>query len=120
MERRKETRYQIGASVRFIWCAAEGRLFGTGTTLNIGADSAFVSTAARPPVGAAVKVEIVVPFEFGTRSQFRIKGRARVVRVVNYRRMSGFAILADHWGLFPDPLRHLPFVYVSQMTNVQN
>jgi hypothetical protein len=81
-ERRRSTRYQIRGATWFQWEAEHGeRREGTGVTHDISKAGAFIETAARPPVGARVKVVVTVSSGANGEMQVRLCGAGDVRHV---------------------------------------
>jgi hypothetical protein len=106
MEMRKEIRYQLDSQVLFLWASVDHkRLQGDGMTRDLSVFGAFIHTATCPPVQTAIQLEIILPSLTGTRTEIRIKGMARVVRVEHSLAglgQNGFAVVRDaqdDWNL---------------------
>ena len=106
MEMRRELRYRLGAPALFFWQSAHHRrLRGEGSTRDVSVLGAFIVTATCPPVETPVQVELVLPSPMGTKTDIRIRGEARVIRVEHPsggQGENGFAVVREdlnHWGL---------------------
>jgi hypothetical protein len=108
MEMRKEMRYRLDAPALFSWESAHHRrLQWEGITRDVSALGAFIVTPTCPPVEASVQVEVVLPFLtlMGAKTDIRIRGEARVVRVEHPsddQGKNGFAVVREdlnHWDL---------------------
>lgn len=101
-ERRKSTRYRVGAPALFFWKNGRGERFqGEGVTRDISVVGAYVLTATCPPGDLAVDLEIILPSIHGA-SKPRIKAKTRVLRVehkVEGGVRSGFSVIGDGFAL---------------------
>ena len=108
MEMRRELQYRLNAPALFVWQSAhDRRLRGEGSARDVSVLGAFIVTATCPPVETPVHVEFVLPFLtlMGTKTDIRIRGEARVIRVEHPsggQGQNGFAVVREdlnHWGL---------------------
>ena len=82
MERRRNTRYRLGARAVFAWEGAERNLLqGEGVTRDISSSSAFILSLTCPPAEAEIELEFFLPPFHGTVATARIRAQARVLRV---------------------------------------
>jgi hypothetical protein len=82
MERRKSTRYRVIAPVLFSWDPKNRPpQSGKGVTRDISTSGVYVLTAANPPVGSRVQMEILVPKLRSTDVGIHLCGEGIVVRV---------------------------------------
>ena len=105
-EMRREIRYRLDAPALFFWeNAFHRRLQGDGTTRDVSVLGAFIATSTCPPVKTPVQVELILPSLSGMKTEIRIRGEARVIRVENSwggQGGNGFAVVrddVDHWSL---------------------
>lgn len=81
MERRKAIRYRMRAQVIFRWGAShKDRLHGEGTTRDVSLAGAYILTAACPPIGEMVQLEIILPPLFSA-SSTTMRAEMKVLRV---------------------------------------
>jgi hypothetical protein len=108
MDMRKEMRYRLDAPALFSWQSAHHRrLRGEGSARDVSALGAFIVTPTCPPVEAPIQVEVILPFLnlMGTKTDIRIRGEARVIRVEHPsggQGENGFAVVRsdlNHWDL---------------------
>jgi hypothetical protein len=106
MDMRKEIRYRLEAPAIFTWENFQNkRLKGEGITRDISLLGAFILTPTCPPNLTSIRVEVALPSLTGIHAEFRILGRARVVRVEHSssgQGENGFAVVRDdlnHWSL---------------------
>jgi hypothetical protein len=105
-ELRKELRCRLDAPVLFFWeNALHRRLQGEGTTRDVSVLGVFIATPTCPPIQTPVQVELILPSLTGMKTDIRIRGEARVIRVEHSwegQRGNGFAVVrddVDHWTL---------------------
>lgn len=61
-ERRRHVRFPLKGLARFSWQSpGDGRLWGEGITRDVSGNGAFIFSPTCPPVGAIVRVEILLP-----------------------------------------------------------
>jgi hypothetical protein len=94
MDRREDPRFNLNVPVRFLWKvpATEPRS-GTGTTRDASLKGVFVFTDACPPVGSAVRLNVMLPSAAGG-SELVMRAQATVVRVESTngaKALAGFA-----------------------------
>lgn len=79
-ERRKATRYRMGAPVTFRWTGRDKkRNSGVGTVRDMSMEGVFVLSSICPRIGATVEMEIARPDQRSPRSF--IKARMKVLRI---------------------------------------
>jgi hypothetical protein len=105
-EMRRELRYRLDAPALFFWeNAFHGRLEGEGTTRDVSVLGAFIATATSPPVTTLVRVDLILPSLAGMKTDIRIRGEARVIRLQHSwgeQGKNGFAVVRDdldYWSL---------------------
>jgi hypothetical protein len=105
-EMRRGLRYRLDAPALFFWeHAFHMRLQGEGTTRDVSVRGAFIATATCPPVKTLVRVDLILPSLAGTKTEIRIQGEARVIRVQHLwgeQGENGFAVVRDgldYWSL---------------------
>ena len=105
-EMRRALRYRLDAPALFFWeNAFLRRLQGEGTTRDVSVLGAFIATPTCPPIQSQVRVELILPSLAGMKTEIRIRGQARVIRVEHSRGgqgENGFAVLRDEldrWSL---------------------
>jgi hypothetical protein len=105
-EMRRELRYRLDAPALFFWeNTFHRRLQGEGTTRDVSVLGAFIATPTCPPVQSPVQVELILPSLAGMKTEIRIRGEARVIRVEHSRGgqgENGFAVVRDdldRWSL---------------------
>ena len=106
MDLRKEIRYRLEAPAIFTWENFQNkRLQGEGITRDISLLGAFILAPTCPPNGTIIRAEVALPSLTGIRTDIRILGRARVVRVEHPsggQGDNGFAVVREdlsHWSL---------------------
>jgi PilZ domain len=92
VELRQNKRYRLKASVAFSWELPDGNsIQGEGHTRDISPAGVFVLTGFRPPLGASVKLEVVLPSLREEHSGACLRTCGHVVRAEEI----GFAVVAD-------------------------
>jgi hypothetical protein len=92
VELRQNKRYRLKASVAFSWELLDGdSIQGEGHTRDISPAGVFVLTGFRPPLGASVKLEVVLPSLREEHSGASLRTYGHVVRAEEI----GFAVVAD-------------------------
>lgn len=82
IELRKAARYQLSAPAHFLWASQNGKpQRGEGVTRDMNAFGVYVLTDARPPVGALVQLDILLPKLVGPGFGMSLAGEGVVVRV---------------------------------------
>jgi PilZ domain-containing protein len=106
MDRRRNTRYDLRAQVKFSWKGRDGvRHREEGLTRDISERGVFVLTDFHPPFGTKVRFEVSYPS--GSAQQLRIQGQGQVVRIDRAdqpQKQSGFAAATKVIKLFGDEL----------------
>jgi hypothetical protein len=76
MDRRRQNRYQLNASVTFLWKGSEGgRCHGKGHLRDISESGVFVVTDTQPPTGVMVFLDVLFdPFLDGSTVGLDSKG----------------------------------------------
>ena len=81
VEKRRETRYNLGAPVSFTWKDHKGAFHrGDGFTRDISVSGFFILTDTPPPTEAPVQTEIIFPSLEGD-STLHLRSEGRVLRV---------------------------------------
>lgn len=99
VESRRCKRYQLQLPVLFSWLDETHRQ-SAGFTRDIGTEGAFVFARSCPPLGAYVKIEIVLPLSRAAEScgrAVRLRCIGKVIRIENDLSWSqgGFAVMGD-------------------------
>ncbi len=95
MEQRKEVRYRLQAPVIFDWLNEDQiRQLGGGFIRDISTRGLFASSSTPPPVGVAIRLEVIVLL-FEDEPSAPIKAKGRVIRVEGTGEGGGFAAIAD-------------------------
>ncbi len=95
VEQREAVRYRLQAPVIFEWLGEhQVRQLGGGFIRDINTRGLFASSSTPPPVGVAVRLEVVIPL-FEDEPGVRIKAKGRVIRVEGSGESGGFAATAD-------------------------
>lgn len=106
MDRRRNTRYDFRAQVRFSWKGPDGiRHREEGLTRDISERGIFVLTEFHPPFGTRVRFE--VSYNSAPTRQLRIQGQGQVVRIDKAdqaQKQDGFAAATKAIKLFGDDL----------------
>jgi hypothetical protein len=94
-ERRRHVRFPLKALARFSWeNPGAGTFFGEGFTRDVSGNGAFIFSSSCPPVGAVVRVEILLP-RVARGTTFRITATVRPRRLdcaVSSPSESGFSV----------------------------
>jgi len=101
---RKFLRIPVGTAAVFSWGKRVGdKKRGKGVTRDISAGGMYLYTETPPPVGAPVKLELLLPKVRGVLQNLRMKVMGRVVRVQppegEDEPISGFAAITDRFIL---------------------
>ena len=93
MDRRKTARYQLYLPVLFRWVAVDGTCcVEGGFTRDISLGGLYLVSAAMPPVGSAVQIEVLLPLgRTANTGALRLRAAATVVRSGGSREVRGFA-----------------------------
>jgi hypothetical protein len=93
-KKRSCTRYRLILPVLFSW-REDVQVQNGGFTRDIGVDGVFVIARVCPPVGAEVKLELVLPVPQEPKRELRLRYTGRVVRVDDADLSKGFALVGD-------------------------
>jgi len=103
---RKEVRFKLDVPALFYWDVPDETLLqGEGVTRDISVLGAFIVSSICPPIDAPLRFEAILPSLPGAIPLVRVKGEARVVRVVrggDGKGENGFAVLSlsgKRWSL---------------------
>ena len=92
MDQRQSKRYQLKTAVKISWeSPQDGICRGEGVTRDISPSGVFVLTHNRLPLGATVKLEVVLPSSRKEASGASLRTRGHVVR----SEQLGFAAVAE-------------------------
>lgn len=81
IELRKAKRYRLNAPALFMWAPQDGKpQSGHGTIRDINTSGIYVFTAAMPPVGALIQMEIVLPKLLDTSPGMHLQAEGIVLR----------------------------------------
>jgi len=97
LHRRSAARYKLRLPVIFYWDNGEEHA-GAGFTIDVALDGALISTSKCPPVGASVRIEVLIPSPNRSDEELRIECIGIVTRVVE---QFGFRLFGVH-GSFDD------------------
>lgn len=92
VNRRTAARYKLRLPVIFHWNDGVAHTEG-GFTSDVARDGALISSARCPPLGADIRVEILLPAPNGTGEEVRIQCWGKVTRIVERTRLSSFGIV---------------------------
>lgn len=81
LQRRTATRYKLRLPVIFYWDEGEEHT-GAGFTIDVALDGALISSSKCPPVGASVRIEVLIPSPGQSDEELRIECIGKVTRVV--------------------------------------
>jgi len=81
LQRRAAARYKLRLPVIFYW-DTEDEQTGAGFTIDVALDGALISSSKCPPVGASVRIEVLIPSPDRNDDELRIECIGRVTRVV--------------------------------------
>ena len=90
-ERRIATRYRLRLPVIFHWNDGGVRTEG-GFTCDVAVDGALIVSSTCPPVGADVRIEVLVPSPDDSAEQIRIECIGKVMRVWDQHGSVYFAV----------------------------
>ena len=101
LELRKAKRYPVSAPALFMWAPQNGKpLVGRGVTRDINTSGVYVQTNAIPPVGALIRLEIVLPKLIDESPGMHLQGEGVVLRCDSGKgQKCGFAASAQ---FYPD------------------
>ena len=102
VERRRTTRYEIHAPVRFLWRNPSGsRHRGEGMTRDISPEGMFILSAICPPMDAVLQIEVKFPaLEAGPALHVRTSGRVlRRDLITGAEVQGGFAAVCKAFAL---------------------
>ena len=92
MERRKVVRFLLRCPAVFEWIDAEGQSqVSAGFTHDLSASGVFVVSAASPPEGTRMRIEVLLPVERHAEEGLKISSEATVIRVEHGHESTGFA-----------------------------
>jgi hypothetical protein len=97
LQRRSAVRYMLQLPVIFYWIDA-GEHTAAGFTCDVALDGALIQSAACPPIGCDVRIEVLIPSLDISREQVRIQCLGKVTRAVRHRGGSTFGVR----GFFDD------------------
>jgi hypothetical protein len=102
VERRRHTRYDLSATVAFVWKNRGGsRHQGEGFTRDLSEGGMFIFTDNAPPVGTLLRVDLFFP-PLKTGSILQVKSKCEVMRVEPSEpgeARGGFAVLSKSFVL---------------------
>jgi hypothetical protein len=96
-QRRSAIRYKLKLPVLFHWNDGAEHMEG-GFTCDVALDGALILSSKYPPVGAEVRIEVLVPAPDRSGEEIRIECIGRVTRIVD---QPGFTAFGVH-GMFDD------------------
>lgn len=97
VQRRVAVRYKLQLPVIFHWNDGSERM-GGGFTSDVALDGALIVSNTCPPVGAEVRIEVLIPSPDHSPEELRIECTGRVTRVV---KQFGYSAFGVH-GIFDD------------------
>lgn len=97
VQRRSAVRYKLRLPVIFHWNEAAERTAG-GFTVDVALDGALIRSSVCPPIGAEVKIEVLLPAPDLSGEELRIECTGKVTRVVDAQGMKAFGV----YGFFDD------------------
>ena len=97
LQRRAAVRYRLRLPVIFHWNDGIERTEG-GFTSDVSLDGALILSSKCPPVGTAVRIEILFPAPDQSGEELRIECIGKVTRIVDQPRGSAFGV----HGMFDD------------------
>jgi hypothetical protein len=80
-ERRASARYRLQLPVIFYWNDGSDRT-GGGFTCDVALDGALIFSSNCPPIGSAVRIEVLIPSPDRSGDELRIECTGKVTRVV--------------------------------------
>lgn len=96
LQPRRALRFQMRVPVIFCWSDEQGQAKqGGGFTRDISTAGVFVYSAAPPPVGTSVEIDVLLPIRAGGGPGARLHSPGRVVRVESRGEHGGFAAASD-------------------------
>ena len=81
MERRRVVRFLLRCPAVFEWIEEGQSQVGAGFTRDISASGVFLLTAASPPVGTRMRIEVLLPAERPAEEGLKLSSEATVKRV---------------------------------------
>ena len=92
MERRKVVRFLLRCPAVFEWIDEEGQAqVGAGFTRDLSATGVFLLSAASPPEGTRMRIEVLLPVERPAEEGLKLSSDATVIRVEHAHESTGFA-----------------------------
>jgi hypothetical protein len=81
LQRRSAVRYNLRLPVIFYWQDGEEHA-GAGFTVDVALDGALISSSNCPPLGAPVRIEVLIPSPNQSHEELRVECIGKVTRVV--------------------------------------
>jgi hypothetical protein len=97
LQRRSALRYMLRLPVIFHWNDGREHTEG-GFTSDISLDGALILTSRCPPIGTAVRIEVLIPSPDRRGEELRIECIGKVTRVIDHPGFSAFGVQ----GVFDD------------------
>lgn len=91
LRRRSAVRYMLRLPVIFHWIDGGEHTEG-GFTGNVARDGALIISSRCPPLGSAVRIEVLVPAPNGDGKEIRIECSGNVTRVEDYQGSMAFGV----------------------------
>lgn len=94
LERRSATRYKLQLPVIFHWNDSQAHTEG-GFTYDVAQDGVLIRSKICPPVGSAVRVEVLLPAVNPGSVGMRVQCIGEVTRVINQEGVMSFGVEGD-------------------------
>jgi len=89
--RRTAVRYRLSLPVIFCWNDGDEHTEG-GFTLDVALDGVFIRSTKYPPLGADVRIEVLIPSPYQSGEELGIHCVGKVTRVLDMGRLTGFGV----------------------------